>query len=124
MRYFNLYKYKTKRQDLRNESTKAEQMLWAKLKNGNLLNFKFRRQHGIGRYIADFYCPKLRLVIELDGDSHISEDAIEYDRIRTEYFNSQRITVMRFINTYVYRNVNGVLEEIKKYIEDHPLPPP
>lgn len=124
MKYFNLHKYKDKRQVLRNESTKAEIMLWAKLKNGNFLNLKFRRQHGIGRYVTDFYCTKLRLVIELDGDSHLNEDAIEYDKIRTEYFNENRISVLRFTNTDVYKNINGVLESIKKFIEDHPLPPP
>lgn len=124
MRYFNLHKYKNRRQELRNDSTKAEIMLWAKLKNGNFLDLKFRRQHGIGRYVVDFYCTKLRLVIEIDGDSHFTEDAIEYDKIRTEYFNANRILVLRFTNTDVYKNINGVLDSIKNFIQDHPLPPP
>lgn len=124
MKFFNLSKYKEKRQELRNLSSKAEQLLWIKLKDSRFLDLKFRRQHGIGRYVADFYCTKLRLVIELDGDSHFNEDAIEYDKIRTEYFTQQRITVVRFTNNDVYKNMNGVLESLQKFIEDHPLPPP
>ncbi len=124
MKYFNLSKYKEKRQELRHNSPKAEQMLWAKLKDSNFLDLKFRRQHGIGRYVVDFYCAKVRLVIEVDGDSHFTEDAVEYDKIRTQYFNIQRITVLRFTNNDVYKNMNGVLESIQKFIEHHPLPPP
>jgi len=123
MRYFNLHKYKELRQELRNKSPKAEQMLWSKLKDSRFLELKFRRQHGIGRFVVDFYCPKLRLVIELDGDSHFNEDAVEYDRLRTEYFKSVNIKVLRFTNNDIYKNLIGVLEEIKKCVSDHPLSP-
>jgi very-short-patch-repair endonuclease len=65
----NLKINKKKRQYLRNNATKAEKILWQKLKNSRL-GYKFRRQHSIKEYITDFYCPKLKLIIEIDGDVH------------------------------------------------------
>ena len=68
MRINNLKKYKNVRKMLRKNMTKEEVKLWCILKSKNFNNYKFRRQHGIGPYIVDFYCPKLKLVVELDGD--------------------------------------------------------
>ena len=110
---FNLHKYKLRRQELRNNSTQAEQLLWKQLKNSNFLNLKFRRQQGIGRYIADFYCPDCKLVIELDGDSHFQKDSEEYNKIRTEIIETEGIKVIRFTNSDIYENMIGVLEAIK-----------
>jgi len=67
------------RQKLRNEATKSERILWNKLKGRQLYNLKFRRQQGIGKYVVDFYCPKLKLVIEIDGLSHYDESVYEKD---------------------------------------------
>ncbi len=113
MTIFNLHKYKERRKELRNNSTKAEKLLWKQLKNNRFLNLKFRRQQGIGKYIVDFYCYDKQLVIELDGDSHYNEDSQEYDKIRTEFMQTERIKVIRFTNTDVYENMNEVLEEIE-----------
>ncbi|MBX7046664.1 MAG: endonuclease domain-containing protein [Ignavibacteria bacterium] len=131
MPYLNLHKYKTKRQELRKNSSKAEQILWSHLKGSNFLNLKFRRQHGIGRYVADLYCPEIRFAIEIDGDSHFNSDAKEYDKLRTEYFTANDIEVIRFTNEAVYKNISGVLEELQRVIRknkryksyDHPLSP-
>lgn len=117
MSNINLHKFKQRRQELRNNSTKAEQLLWKQLKDSRFLNLKFRRQQGIGRYIVDFYCSDCKLAIEIDGDSHFEENAEEYDRIRTEFLNSEGIRVVRFTNTDVYKNMNGVLEKLKIEIE-------
>ena len=66
---------KTLRQTLRSDGTAAEAVLWKSLQNRQILGKRFRRQHGIGRYIVDFYCPESRLVIELDGDAHYYSSA-------------------------------------------------
>lgn len=103
---------KDRRKELRNNATPAEQKLWSMLQHSNLGGYKFRRQHSVGPYILDFYCPSERLAVELDGDSHFTEDAIEYDRERTAYLNGLHIRVLRFLNTDVYENLNVVCESI------------
>ena len=80
------------------------------------LGVKFRRQHSIGEYIADFYCSKLKLVIEIDGESHFNDEAIEYDSIRTNFFKSLGIEVIRFNNDEVMTNIEGVFEIIQKIL--------
>lgn len=91
--------------------TEPEIKLWQYLRNEQL-GVKFRRQHGIGEYIADFYCPKLKLVIEIDGESHFHDNAIEYDNIRTNFFKSLGIEVIRFNNKEIMTNIEGVCENI------------
>jgi len=77
MKFFNINKNKEVRKELRNNQPKAEQLLWSKLKAKRFLDIKFRRQHGIGPFVVDFYCTELRLAIELDGDSHFNNEAIK-----------------------------------------------
>ena len=74
----------------------------------------FYRQKPIGGYITDFYCPKAKLVLEVDGGQHLTSDAIEYDKIRDEYMAITGLKVLRFINTDVMENIEGVVEEIEK----------
>lgn len=98
------------------------------LQHSNLGGFKFRRQHSVGAYILDFYCPSERLAIELDGESHFTDDAIEYDCVRTTYLNALNIKVLRFLNTDVYNNLNMVCERILEELTGEnlttPQPPP
>lgn len=101
------------RKSLRSNLTPAEAFLWKLIKNSQLENRKFRRQHSVGNYIVDFYCPSERLAIELDGEFHFTPEGIEYDKIRTEYINSLNIRVIRFENKVVFDNTNWVLMEIK-----------
>ncbi|MBU6955031.1 endonuclease domain-containing protein [Hahella sp. HN01] len=112
---FNPRYLKQRRQDLRNNLTDPEKRLWQKLR-GSQLGVKFRRQHGIGHYIADFYCASCSLVIEVDGDSHYTPDALEYDRERNNYMQSLGIDVIRFSNEEVMKNIDGVLQAIQKQI--------
>ena len=91
--------------------TEEEIILWSVLKN-NKLGYKFRRQHSIGRFIADFFCPLKRLIIELDGSQHL--DNKEYDEERTNYFESLGIKVIRFWNNEVDKNLAEVMMKIKK----------
>ncbi len=99
------------RKDLRNQSTEHEIILWYKI-NNKKLGYKFRRQHSIGQFIADFYCAEKRLVIELDGSQHL--DNQEYDKERSEYFESLNIKVLRFWNSEITRNIDGVIQKIKE----------
>lgn len=98
---------------LRKEQTNAEKILWQKLKNYGL-GVKFRRQHPIDTFIVDFYSPSLKIAIELDGFSH--KDNKEYDKIRTSYLNSRKIKVMRFWNSEVEKDLEGVINRIREEI--------
>lgn len=104
---------KEKRQNLRNNQTEAEKKLWQYLRNKQMNGYKFYRQYGIGNYIADFYCPKLKLVIELDGGQHYTEEGLEYDKTREDYMSSLGIKTIRFSNSDIMKNIEGVLEIIK-----------
>ena len=112
----NLKQKKELRRQLRNNATPAEKKLWKALQGKKLDGFKFRRQHSIDRYILDFFCPTAHLAIELDGDSHYTPEAIEYDPIRDHYSQSVGITVIRYSNQQVYENLEGVLEDIRSYL--------
>jgi very-short-patch-repair endonuclease len=96
---------------MRREPTKAEQMLWAKLRAKQLHGIKFSHQVLIGDYIADFAARQRRLVIEVDGDSHAAQQA--YDQKRTEFLEGKGFRVIRFSNLDVIQNIEGVLEAIE-----------
>ncbi len=109
---FNRKSQKEKRRYLRNNATTAEKKLWQYLRKSQLNEFKFRRQHGIGNYIVDFYCPELRLVVEVDGEIHNTKEAQEYDSERTKYLQEYNISVIRFRNQEVFNDVESVLQAI------------
>jgi len=98
-------------QALRNHMTDAEILLWGYLR-GNDLGLKFRRQHPISSYIADFYCHKLKLIIELDGGIHTRPDVLANDLERQLYLESQGIKVLRFSNEQVFNQIEKVLDQI------------
>ncbi len=100
---------------LRNGMTKAEILLWDKLK-GKQLGYKFRRQHPIGNYIADFYCHQNLLIIELDGGYHLEEKQQYFDARRTKDLELAGITVIRFLNEEVVNDIERVVEEIRASI--------
>lgn len=114
---------KERRKQLRNSLTTAEAKLWSMLKDSNLENRKFRRQHSVGPYVLDFYCPSEKLCIEMDGAGHFTDRGYEYDTERTEYLRNLNIKVIRFENKDIFDNAEGVLEEIKKFFNaNHPCP--
>ena len=86
---------KSLRKELRSNAPAPEKILWNKIKT-NQLGVKFRRQYGIGRYVADFYSPQIKLVIELYGDGHYQDGSQEYDTIRDQFMHSLGIVVLRF----------------------------
>ena len=108
------------RQSLRNNATSAEAILWRALKGKQVDGLKFRRQFGVGPYVLDFYCPEIRLGIELDGGIHRTGNTYEYDTMRTRFMAENRIRVMRFDNEVVYNNIEGIIEAIKNACSDHP----
>ena len=110
---YNIKKLLERRKELRNDCTPQETLLWSKLKNSQT-GFKFRRQHSIGGYIVDFYCPSRRLVIEIDGSQHFIKDNQEYDETRTKFFEGLDIKVLRFTNAEINTNLDGVVEKIIK----------
>ena len=111
---FNRKKQNPTRKMLRNNATEAEQLLWSKLKRSQVLGYKFRRQYGDGSYIVDFYCTDVRLVIEVDGETHVSKDEFEYDRNRQEEIENLGLTVLRVTNRDVFDNLSGVLQTISE----------
>jgi len=111
------------RKSLRNESTHAERKLWSALKQSQLGGYKFSRQHSVGRYIIDFYCASARLAVELDGESHFTDEAKDYDRERTTFLNMLNIKVIRFLNTDVQENLDSVCGKILEELTT-PQPPP
>ena len=96
----------------RSNMTGQETRLWSRLRARQLQGLKFRRQHGIGPYIVDFYCPEQSLVIEVDGDSHADADQIVKDQLRDRYFQSLGLRVIRYINDDILKNLDGVLEDL------------
>lgn len=115
-RIFNRKQQKLLRQQLRSAVPLPEKILWARIRNQQL-GVKFRRQHGIGRYIVDFYCPEHKLIIELDGDSHYQDGAQEYDAIRDEFMNALGLQVMRFTNSELMENPEAAVMKIYNYIK-------
>jgi very-short-patch-repair endonuclease len=115
---FDLTTMKTARaRRLRRNSTDAERLLWQKLRNRQL-DADFRRQHPAGPYVLDFYCANLSLAIELDGGQH-NESANEHqDRKRDAWLVERGVKTLRFWNSDIVRNLDGVLEVIRTAIEN------
>ncbi len=112
---FNDAHYKSRRQTLRKNSTYPEQLFWQVVRDRQL-GFKFRRQQGIGHYIADFYCADCQLVVELDGDSHFTHEAKQYDHLRDEFFNSCGLKVLRFTNKQIVEDLSAVIEYLRRFM--------
>ncbi len=100
---------------LRAGQTEAERLTWNMVRGRRLGGYKFRRQHRFGDYILDFYCPELRLGIELDGEHHFTEGGKLGDEIRTRYLAEQGITIIRFENHDVIANPTVVAETVLAY---------
>jgi very-short-patch-repair endonuclease len=111
---FNRNYLKKNRCRLRNNLTPAEATLWKSLKNKQVEGRRFRRQFSVGNYILDFYCPKEKLAVELDGQDHFTYWGSMRDDERTEFLNKQGIRVIRFENVEVFESMEYVLEEIRR----------
>ena len=109
---------KQRSRQLRENMTAAEQFLWSKIRLNQLKGYRFYRQKPVGEYIADFYCPKVKLVIEVDGGIHLSHKIKEYDKARDAYMEGMGLYILRFTNIEILTNVKKVLKMIKSKIND------
>lgn len=116
---FNKTSQRNKRKILRRNISEPEIILWSCLKARNTKGRKFRRQYSIGRYVVDFYCPLLRLAIEIDGSSHARKDAKEYDAERQRTIEALGIKIIRFTNYDVKNNLKSVLSNIALFTTRH-----
>ncbi|MEO9004504.1 MAG: endonuclease domain-containing protein [Ginsengibacter sp.] len=101
---------------LRNQPTPSEIVFWNLLKQ-HFSNYRFKRQHPVSQYIADFYCHKLKLVIEIDGGIHLSEEAKNNDKLRDEFMRSLSLKIVRFSNEEVCKNSEMVIAKLRDLIE-------
>ena len=101
---------------LRKNMTEAEHRLWHFLRNKGLNNYRFRRQHPIPPYIADFVCLSEKLIVEVDGATHGDDHERRYDQKRTEFLQTQGWRVVRYGNEEVYKNLHEVLGDIYLYL--------
>jgi very-short-patch-repair endonuclease len=99
---------------LRQQATDAEARLWYHLRGRRLQGFRFRRQHPIGPYFADFVCLEVGLIVELDGGQHNTCKGLDHDAIRSEVLAARGFEILRFWNNDVLQNTPGVLEAISR----------
>jgi very-short-patch-repair endonuclease len=110
---------------LRKNATAAERKVWRKLRNRKVAGYKFRRQHELGPYILDFYCPELRIAIELDGGGHGYVSRQLRDRERAKFLDKQGIAVLSFWNRQIYKEFDNFCDTIWFAVErraKNPLP--
>ena len=116
--HFNRHTDRDKRRYLRNNPTQAEDRLWQFLRNRKILGFKFRRQYGIDAYVVDFYCPKLKLAIEIDGRIHLLKEMKMADSKRQEYIEQFEISFVRFTNDEVLYEIENVISRIEAEVKN------
>lgn len=109
---------KERRRELRQNQTKTEEILWWYLR-GSKMGVKFKRQHSVGGYIADFYCAEKKIIIELDGKVHNTQEARKNDKVRDKYFRELGYTILRFWNEEVENKekLESVLDRIENYLQ-------
>lgn len=111
MLFYNT-KLKRRSQELRRNMTDAERLIWSRLRGKQLKGLQFYRQRIIGNYIVDFYCPGSKLVIELDGGQHYTDEKCKEDRVRDEYLNSLGLRVLRISDRDVFENLDSCIQRI------------
>ena len=107
-----------KRQALRNNMPEPEHRLWLYLRGRKIRGYKFRRQVSIENYIVDFYCPQLKLAVEIDGDSHCDVNARRRDAHRQKNIERHGIRVLRFTNIEIVESLEGVVAAIMNHVPD------
>jgi very-short-patch-repair endonuclease len=104
------------RRALRKNMPQPERLLWDRLRGKGLNGHKFRRQYSVDKFVLDFYCPQQKLAIEIDGESHFTKEAEEYDKERQMIIESYSIRFLRFTNREVTTNIDGVILRIMEYL--------
>lgn len=123
MLYYNK-KLKYTARTLRKNMTDTEKLLWSRIRRKQLKGYQFYRQKTIGNYIVDFYCPSAKLVIELDGSQHYTNEGKQKDQVRDQYLIGIGLQVMRYPSTDVFSNIDGIVDEIYEQLhKESPQPP-
>jgi len=115
---YNKKSQTSRRRALRSSMSKAEVILWKELSRKQMHGYKFSRQYGVDQYILDFYCPRLKLAIEVDGDSHFVPGAEDQDKARQKHIEAFGILFLRFTNADVCENIDGVCHVIFNKVEE------
>ncbi|MFA4819063.1 MAG: endonuclease domain-containing protein [Patescibacteria group bacterium] len=115
---YNFSSLKQLRRKLRLNQTKAEKIIWSKLRNKQFNDLKFYRQYSVGWYILDFYCPAVKLAIEIDGGQHNEATEQIKDIQRDKYLEQQGIKVVRFWNNDVMENCEGILVRLNQILSE------
>ncbi|MBN1381482.1 MAG: endonuclease domain-containing protein [Deltaproteobacteria bacterium] len=102
--------------NLRSNMTNAEKLIWSKIRSRQIGDLHFYRQKNIGNYIVDFYCPKGKLILEIDGGQHYGHDGIKKDRERDQYLQVLGFSVLRFSDIDVLKNIDGVVKRIQEHV--------
>jgi very-short-patch-repair endonuclease len=115
-------KLRERRKALRNNPTEAEKIFWGHVRNRQFCGLRFFRQYSCGPYILDFYCPNIKLAVEIDGGQHNDEEIRNYDEARSDYLRAHGIEVIRFWNNHVVRDMDGVLSLLVEKVTPPHLP--
>ena len=107
-------KLRQRARGLRKESTLSEVLLWKHLNKKQIEGYQFLRQKPLNNYIVDFYCPRLKLIVEIDGSSHNTKQ--EYDSLRDEHFKLKGLHTLRFTDLDVKNNIEAVIREIREFV--------
>jgi len=113
-------KLKPYARNLRTNMTDAEQLIWSKIRRKQINDLQFYRQKNIGHYIVDFYCPKGKLVVEIDGGQHYETEGMKKDQERDQYLQELGLSVLRFSDNDVLKNIDGVIERIYEHLKSAP----
>jgi very-short-patch-repair endonuclease len=114
--FYNKTPMRQWRRDLRRKSTRAEAIMWKELRSGKDNKQKFRRQYSVNGYVLDFYCPKSRLAIEVDGGYHDNRETKIYDLVRQEYIEDCGVKFLRFKNDEITNDLEFVLGKINEFL--------
>jgi very-short-patch-repair endonuclease len=109
--------------ELRKSGTRVEELLWKAIRSGQLGGYKFRRQHPIGDFVADFYCAEMRLIIEIDGGRHDELEVHARDEARTKMLEATGHRVVRIANEEILNGLQQVLRKLMRELPPHPLTP-
>ena len=115
-------KLKAFARNLRSNMTDAERLIWSKIRKKQIGDLQFYLQKNIGNYIVDFYCPKGKLIVEIDGGQHYESDGMKKDRERDRYLQMLGFVVLRFSDIDVLKNIDGVVERIHGHLKSPPTP--
>ena len=116
-KHYNKSSEKEKRRKLRQNQTNVEDLVWRYLRNRQLLGYKFKRQYSVDHFVIDFYCPELKLAVELDGASHNNPEQIEYDIKRQKYLEEFNIKFVRIKDEDLFGNTNQAFMKIENTIK-------